>query len=76
MRAHRDNAHWTQYSLEATATLLRRQFVHSHLLLVRPSQMNLGTFAVYKNFVLNCNDFGTPTFDKAPMVKFALKKHW
>lgn len=70
MQAHRDNVRWVQYSLEATSALLRRQFVHSHLLCVRPSHMNLGTFAVYKHFVLNCNDFGTPAFDKASMVRF------
>jgi len=51
MSAHRDNRRYTKWDVESTAALLLRRFPRSHVWVVKSARMELGTFAIYANFV-------------------------
>eukprot|EP00095_Tigriopus_kingsejongensis_P002379 snap_masked-scaffold527_size145964-processed-gene-0.4 protein:Tk02379 transcript:snap_masked-scaffold527_size145964-processed-gene-0.4-mRNA-1 annotation:"upf0565 protein c2orf69 homolog isoform x2" len=62
MHKHRDNHQYSAWSLESTAELLARSAPSSHILVVRPEVLELGTFSCYNNFV-ESNKFGIPDHD-------------
>jgi hypothetical protein len=53
---HRALAHW---NLEATAVLLQNQFPEHHIVVVRPSRMQMLTYSCFDNFVPS-NNIGVP----------------
>lgn len=59
MEAHRDNGRYIQWNLENTARLLHTKFPRGVIFVIKPSDMLLQTFSVYKNFV-ECEDNGSP----------------
>jgi len=59
MRIHRDHRHHTKYNLIATASLLSTQFPSHHIVVVRPSRMQMSTFSCFDNFVPGTNN-GAP----------------
>ncbi|KAK7789408.1 hypothetical protein R5R35_010268 [Gryllus longicercus] len=59
METHRDNKNYVKWNLENTATLLHTYFPESHIVVVRPSRMEMKTFSCYDNFV-PCNNSGAP----------------
>lgn len=50
--AHRDNHCHGKWDIESTATLLLHRFPRSHIWVIKAARMELGTFAIYSNFVL------------------------
>jgi len=48
---HRDNHRYAKWDVESTAVLLLRRFPRSHVWVVKAAHMELGTFAIYSNFV-------------------------
>ena len=61
MQKHRDNVHYTQWNLEATAEILGKRFPNSHVWVVRPNEKVLLTFSVYSNLVpVPDKDLGNP----------------
>ena len=59
MTEHRDNRHYVQWSLDATAELLCKKFPTSNVFIVKASEMSLGTFSSYSNFVF-FDELGIP----------------
>nr|CAI5819715.1 unnamed protein product [Callosobruchus analis] len=59
MKSHRDNKNYLKWNLENTAKLLQLHFPDSHIVVVKPSQMEYKTFSCYKNFV-ESNSCGVP----------------
>ena len=51
MLAHRDNQRYAKWDIESTAALLLRHFPRSHIWVVKAARTELGTFAIYSNFV-------------------------
>jgi len=51
MTAHRDNHRYAKWDVESTAALLFRRFPRSHVWVIKAARMELGTFAIYSNFV-------------------------
>ncbi|TRY64364.1 hypothetical protein TCAL_11725 [Tigriopus californicus] len=60
MIKHRDNHKYQDWCLEATSQLLSKSSPGSHILIIKPSVLELGTFSCYHNFV-ESNKFGAPT---------------
>lgn len=61
MESHYTNKHYVEWNLESTAELLRSQFPDSTVLVIKPSEMLLKTFSIYKNF-LDFDQDGKPEF--------------
>lgn len=59
METHRDNKNYIKWNLENTAGLLHSYFPEYHIIVVKPSRMELKTFSCYDNFV-PCNNSGAP----------------
>jgi Uncharacterised protein family UPF0565 len=51
MLAHRDNRLYAEWDLESSAAIILNRFPSSHVWTVKASQMILGTFNIYSNFV-------------------------
>jgi len=59
MELHRDHRHYSTWNLESIAQILQKQFPTHHIVVVRPSRIQMHTFCCYDNFV-NCNSTGAP----------------
>lgn len=60
MLKHRDNHKYEEWCLEATSQILSKSSPSSHILIIKPSVLELGTFSCYHNFV-ESNKFGAPS---------------
>ncbi|XP_045169618.2 mitochondrial protein C2orf69 homolog [Mercenaria mercenaria] len=61
MESHYTNKAYVEWNLESTAELLRSKFPDSTVFVIKPSDMLLKTFSIYKNF-LNFDEDGKPEF--------------
>jgi hypothetical protein len=61
MESHYTNKHYAEWDLESTGQLLRSQFPDSTVFVIKPSEMLLKTFSMYKNF-LGFDEDGKPEF--------------
>jgi len=59
MEQHKEHRSYVCWNLEATAQLLQKQFPNHHIVVVRPSRIQIMTFSCYDNFC-NCNHTGVP----------------
>jgi len=71
-RGHRDNKRYLQWSLEATSEILTQAF-SQHVLVIRPSRMELKTFSCFDNFV-ESDRVGAPTHSSDQGALEHLKK--
>ncbi|KAF5282990.1 hypothetical protein FQA39_LY04861 [Lamprigera yunnana] len=59
MQSHRDNKNYVKWNLEDTARILHSHFPNCHIVIIRPSKIELKTFSCYENFV-PCGGAGIP----------------
>jgi hypothetical protein len=59
MEQHKEHRSYVCWNLEATAQLLQKQFPNHHVVVVRPSRIQIMTFSCFDNFC-NCNHTGVP----------------
>ncbi|XP_024939332.1 UPF0565 protein C2orf69 homolog isoform X3 [Cephus cinctus] len=64
MEKHNDSKRYLMWSLENTLSILSKRFPQSHIMIVRPSRMEIKSYAVfscYDNFVPG-DEYGVPSF--------------
>lgn len=60
MEQHKEHRGYMCWNLEATASILQRQFPHHHIVVVRPSRIQIMTFSCFDNFVNSTSNTGVP----------------
>lgn len=72
MERHIINKSYVEWNLESTAQLLQSRFPDSTVFVIKPSEMLLNTFSMYKNF-LSFDEDGRPDFtnDSGALVHLA-----
>lgn len=61
MERHYINKNYAEWNLETTAELLHSKFQHSTIFVVKPAEMLINTFSIYRNF-LRFDQDGRPEF--------------
>ena len=64
MLKHKENHKYVKWSLEGTVRILSENWPESHIIVIRPSHLEHGTFSCFKNFVELTDSTGTPKFTR------------
>ncbi|XP_065574618.1 mitochondrial protein C2orf69 homolog isoform X2 [Artemia franciscana] len=72
MEKHRDNKRFSEWNLQRTAKLLSENN-HVPVLVIKPSRMELGTFASFSNYV-RCDAMGNPIHEPLHYALLHLQK--
>lgn len=73
MKMNSENKKYTKWSLENVVVLLRHKFRDRHVVVIRPSRFDSGTFSCYDNFV-SSGKYGVPEFRSYNNALLHLKK--